>query len=361
MIILEIRDLNIFSRAMIKNTKRLIYLFVIGILSISCSTYKPFYAKSEKDWEKANNPDTLTLSYAVFLTGDAGNSELSPQEPTLKLLESQLYRIDTTISVSKKDTIVSKKSDPKDVIIFMGDNIYDHGLPSADAVNREEKETIILKQLDIVKDFKGKKIFVPGNHDWNNSKKGGLTTLQRQEEFVEQYLNNGDTFIPSGGCPGPVELQLNNNFVIIVVDSEWWLHKHEKSAVADGCTAGTREQLLSQIKSIVVRNRGKNILFTQHHPLFSNGTHGGYFTLKDHLFPLTAINKKLYIPLPVIGSLYPLLRQYGVSRQDLANKEYQLLKNSLLKILKDEKNLVFAAGHEHAHTTGFTHTGRSTI
>lgn len=333
---------------MINNSKRLLYLLIIGIFFISCSTYKPFYAKSEKDWEKANNPDTLTLSYTVFLTGDAGNSKLKSQEPTLRLLESQLYKIDTVISANKKDTIINKKSDPKDVIIFMGDNIYDNGLPPQDATSRQEKETIILQQLNVVKDFKGRKIFVPGNHDWNDSKKGGLEALKRQEEFIEQNLNKGDTFIPSNGCPGPVELQLNNNLVIIVVDSEWWLHKHEKSAIADGCTAGTREQLLSQIKDILIRNRGKNILFTQHHPLFSNGTHGGYFTLKDYIFPLTLLNKKLYIPLPIIGSLYPLSRQYGISRQDISNKEYQQLRNSLLTLLKEEKNLVFAAGHEHA-------------
>lgn len=333
---------------MIKHFTKLLYLFLIGILHISCSTYKPFYAKSEKDWQKANNPDTLSLSYTVFLIGDAGNANLLSQEPTLKLLESQIYRVDTVFSKISKDTSIIKNSDSKDVVLFMGDNIYENGLPTPDAFDRTEKEAKILEQLKIVKDFKGKKIFLPGNHDWNNSNPGGLAAINRQEEFIKEYLNDKNTFLPSNGCPGPVEIQLNKNLVIIILDSEWWLYKHNKPALYDGCSSGSKEQILSQIKDILIRNKDKNIVFTQHHPLYSNGKHGGYFTLMDYIFPLTLLKDNLYIPLPILGSLYPLLRQYGLSRQDISNKEYQQLRNGLLNLFKDEKNLVIAAGHEHA-------------
>jgi hypothetical protein len=333
---------------MIKNPIKLIFLFTTGLFLSSCTTYKPFYAKTERDWEKANNPDTLTLSYTVFLAGDVGNPDLKKQEPTLKLLESQMYRNDTTISKNKKDTLIKKVSDVKDVVIFMGDNIYEHGMPEPDASDRKDKEARIMEQLKIVKDFKGKKIFVPGNHDWNHSRPGGLAAINRQEEFIENYLDSLDVFIPSGGCAGPVEIQMNNNLVIIVLDSEWWLHKFSKSGLDDGCSTGSRGQILTQIKDILIRNKGKNIVFTQHHPLYSNGKHGGYFTLIDYMFPLTLVRDNLYIPLPILGSLYPLLRQYGLSRQDISNKDYQQLRSSLLELFKDEENLVFAAGHEHA-------------
>src|SRR5690606_11347884 len=113
---------------MIRNPIKLLLLFTTGFFISSCTTYKPFYAKSELDWEKANNPDTLTLSYTVFLAGDVGNPDLKKQEPTLKLLESQMYRNDSTISKNKKDTVIKKVSDVKDVVIFMGDNIYESGM-----------------------------------------------------------------------------------------------------------------------------------------------------------------------------------------------------------------------------------------
>ncbi|WP_017257350.1 metallophosphoesterase [Pedobacter arcticus] len=314
----------------------------------SCTTYKPFYAKSQKDWQKANNPDSLTLDYTVFLIGDVGKPSLDVQEPTLKLMESQMYKIDTIIK-NLQDTVINKTSSNKDAVIFMGDNIYEHGMPEADAVDRKEKEQLITEQLKVVKDFKGKRIFIPGNHDWNRSAYGGLEAVKRQEAFVENYLDSTDVFLPSNGCAGPVEVQMNGNLVIIAIDSEWWLTTNARSdRYQQGCTVTTEDQLIVQIKDIILRNKGKNIVFTMHHPLFSNGKHGGYFTLLDYIFPLTLVRPNAYIPLPVIGSIYPLMRQYGLSRQDISNKKYQDLRNKLLALIEDKPNIVMASGHEHA-------------
>ncbi|MFD2160899.1 BamA/TamA family outer membrane protein [Paradesertivirga mongoliensis] len=320
--------------------------FII-ILLTGCVTLKPYYDKSELTWQKAVPPDSSHLKYTVFLIGDAGNPEDSRQEPTLKLAQNHIFQ-SKKIKIGGKDSIVYTSS-PKDVVMFLGDNIYNTGLPEPDDSDRKEKERRIIEQMNIVKNFKGRKIFVPGNHDWNESYPGGLAAVNRQEEFVENYLDSADVFLPSNGCPGPVELQLNDDLVVIVLDSEWWLHKYEKPIAPDnGCTAGNRLEILEQVKDIIVRNRGKHVVIALHHPLFSNGKHGGYYSAKDYIFPLTLVRDQLYIPLPVIGSIYPFMRQYGISRQDLSNKDYQQLKRGLLTILEGEKNIVIAAGHEHA-------------
>lgn len=336
---------------MISNSlRRLIILYIIGFILQSCTSLKPYYDKSQLNWKAANSPDTLQLKYSIFLIGDAGNPDKNRQEPVLKLLQSQLFHNDTLISAGKKtDSVIVNTSHPEDVVIFLGDNIYETGLPEPDAGDRKEKERRITEQMNVVKDFKGKKIFLPGNHDWNESRPGGLAALNREEQFIENYLNAGDVFMPSNGCGGPVELQLNNNLVVIILDSEWWLSKFEKPLAPDNdCTSASKIDVIQQVKDILLRNKGKNIVLAEHHPLFSNGTHGGYFTLKDYIFPLTLVRDNWYVPLPVIGSIYPLLRQYGVSRQDLSNKDYQQLKRGLLSVLEDEKNVVIATGHEHA-------------
>ena len=240
-------------------------------------------------------------------------------------------------------------SHPEDVVIFLGDNIYERGMPPPEASDRKEKERRIISQMEVIKNFKGRSIIIPGNHDWNESLPGGLEAINRQEQFVETYLDSNDVFLPSNGCGGPVELHPSKDLVIIVIDSEWWLTKFDKPLAPDnGCTASSRLDLIQQVEDIVVRNRGKNIVLAQHHPLFSNGRHGGYFTLKDYIFPLTLVRDNYYFPLPIIGSIYPLLRQYGVSRQDLSNKDYQQLKRGLLSVIGEEKNIVVATGHEHA-------------
>lgn len=320
---------------------------IAGLCYTSCTTYKPFYAKSEREWQKANNPDSLDLDYTVFLVGDAGKPSTSRQEPTLRLMESQMYKIDTVINL--QDTVINKTSSKKDAVIFMGDNIYESGLPDVDAPDRKEKERRLVEQLKVIKDFKGKRIFIPGNHDWNHSKSGGLSAVKRQEVFVENYLDSADVFLPSNGCAGPIEVQMNGNLVIIAIDSEWWLTDHSRSdRYEQGCIVENEDQLIAQIRDILLRNKNKNIIVTQHHPLFSNGKHGGYFTLLDYIFPLTLVRPNAYIPLPVIGSIYPLMRQYGLSRQDISNKKYQSLRTRLLAIFDDNPNIVMAAGHEHA-------------
>ncbi len=324
-------------------------LIITSIILQGCTSLKPYYDKSQKNWQTANAPDTLKLKYSIFLIGDAGNPDKNRQEPVLKLLQSQINHSDTSSHGLNKDTVFVNNSHKEDVVIFMGDNIYETGLPEPGALDRADKEREITEQMKVVKDFKGHKIFVPGNHDWNESRPGGLAALNRQEEFVETYLNAGDVFMPSNGCAGPVELQLNNDLVVIIIDSEWWLSKFEKPLAPDNdCTSASRLDVIQQVQDIITRNRGKNIVLAEHHPLFSNGRHGGYYTLKDYLFPLTLIRDNYYLPLPIIGSIYPLLRQYGVSRQDLANKDYQQLKRGLLSVLENEKNVVIAAGHEHA-------------
>ncbi len=347
----EVNQESGISLSLNMRTKYLIVTLVLAgtILLNGCTSLKPFYDKTQRGWETANSPDTLKLKYSVFLIGDGGIPEKDRQEPVLKLLQTQIFNKDTTRIKFVTDTGIVNNSHPEDVVIFLGDNIYETGLPEADAPDREEKERRINEQMNVVKDFRGRKIFVPGNHDWNESRIGGLAAINRQEEYIEQYLNSGDVLMPSNGCGGPVEIQLNNDLIVIAIDSEWWLTKHDKSIAPDnGCNTSSRLEVIQQIQDIILRNKGKNIILAQHHPLFSNGRHGGYYTLKDYLFPLTLLRDNYYIPLPVIGAIYPLMRQYGVSRQDLSNKDYQQLKRGLLSILEDEQNIVIASGHEHA-------------
>ncbi len=93
---------------------------------------------------------------------------------------------------------------------------------------------------------------------------------------------------------------------------------------------------------------GRFVIVADHHPLNSYGPHGGFFSWKDHLFPLTNLNKYLFIPLPIIGSLYPLSRNLGISRQDLSNPVYKNMVDKIRKIIDNDSNLVFVSGHEHS-------------
>lgn len=314
----------------------------------ACGSVRPYVAPKYEDWQTKVPGDTAQLKYTVYLIGDAGAPEADRQEPTFKLLESMLYKTDTVIGPNG-DTTINRTSDPNGSVLFLGDNIYYKGLPPEDHRDRKEMERKLTEQLDVVKNYKGNKFIIPGNHDWDEQGPEGLKAVNRQEKFVEQYLGTGNTFLPSNGCPGPVEVQISSDMVIIIMDSQWWLHKHEKPVGPEnGCHIDDKFDLIVKLEDILDRNKGKHIVIAQHHPLFTNGNHGGFYTLKDYIFPITIVRPKMYIPLPVIGAIYPLGRKYGVTPQDLPHPEYQQLKKGILSALEKQKSTVFAAGHEHS-------------
>src|SRR5690606_901086 len=84
-----------------------------------------------------------------------------------------------------------------------------------------------------------------------------------------------------------------------------------------------------------------------HHPFKSYGPHGGFFTIKQHVFPLTDLRPNLWIPLPVVGSVYPLTRAVFGTAQDLKHPFYQNMIHAIDNILKEYKNVIHLSGHEH--------------
>ncbi|NNC49403.1 MAG: phosphoesterase, partial [Flaviramulus sp.] len=89
--------------------------------------------------------------------------------------------------------------------------------------------------------------------------------------------------------------------------------------------------------------QNKTTVFAMHHPMYTNGSHGGKYALKKHLYPF-----QHKTPLPGIASLITQLRtQGGVSIQDRYNERYHELMSRLETMSLDAENVIFASGHEH--------------
>ncbi|MGV3538913.1 MAG: metallophosphoesterase [Rufibacter sp.] len=323
-----------------KNKYRLLSIpFVLFCLVQACTVSKPYYARTVENWQQQTPKDTSELLYSVFLIGDAGAPLTDKPDPTLMHLKSQI-----------------DQAGAKSAVIYLGDNIYHNGLPEPDAYDRKTAEDRMKAQLEILKGYPGEKYMIPGNHDWGggSGSPDGWEAVKREERFVEEYLADSsivvgtDFFVPGNGCPGPFEVLIEDDIVLIALDSHWWLHPYEKPYGDDNiCGVASEVDMLVQLEDIIHKNREKNILVVAHHPLFSNGIHGGYFTLTDHLFPLTILRKGFVLPLPIIGSIYPLSRKYGGVAQDIPHPSYQAFINGLLGIFEKYDNIVYAAGHEH--------------
>ncbi|MHC0448192.1 metallophosphoesterase [Flavobacterium sp. 3-218] len=301
--------------------------FSLAIASLfivySCSTSKPQYGKNVSANETENATDTLKIAHTFFLVGDAGNADEEQAQQTLELLHQKL-----------------KKASKKSTLLFLGDNIYPKGFPSDN--HPEDKalaETKLTNQLKLTKGFKGRTIVIPGNHDWYSGIKG----LERQADFVTKYLNDKKGFLPRKTCPIE-DVKIDSVTTLIAVDSEWFLEDwNNHPTINDNCEIKTREDFFEELESLLNKNQEKTVVLAIHHPLLSNGTHGGQFSLEKQLFPL-----EQKIPLPVIGSFINLVRKTsGVSPQDIQNKQYTIYAKRIKTLLQKQKNVIVVSGHDH--------------
>ena len=290
---------------------------------------KPYYSPDNLNWQD-NVDEPHDIRHTLYLIGDGGELDTTGING-ISLLGHHL-----------------KNENENSTVVFLGDNGYPRGLPVNGHKDRKRGELALLEQVKIVENYSGNVFFIPGNHDWDYWSEGGWEGIKREETFIEKELNRGNTFLPDSGCPGPIEIELGKEILLVIIDTQWWLHKFEKpSGEYEFCGIRDENDFIDRLKQIAEENQDKQIILAGHHPIYSNGNHGGHFTLKDHLFPLTAANRNLYIPLPVIGSLYPLYRKYISSVQDIPHPKYQLLKSNILEAFEGHKNFIYAAGHEH--------------
>lgn len=269
-------------------------------------------------------------AHTLFLIGDCG-------EPVI---------MDSPIgSVLKREVA---KAGSSSTVIYLGDNVYPAGLPGVHQPGRERGEKILQTQVNWIKDVETKGIFIPGNHDWQHWNRNGWDFIRNQQQWIDSLKDKNITLLPRDGCPGPVEMPINEQLVLIILDTQWLLHGYEKPGEESDCDAKDPAALMTLLDDALMRHAGKRVILAAHHPVITYGDHGGVFTWKDHLLPLTDIRPHLYIPLPVLGSLYPLYRGVFGHPQDVKHPVYNEYSKLVQRMLSRYPGTVYVAGHEHA-------------
>jgi hypothetical protein len=307
----------------IKQNYKLFYYIFLLLLFNACATHKIELGKDTYHEIVEEEIDTIKNNHTLYLIGDAGNADEAQTKKTLSLLKDRL-----------------DKADKNSTLLFLGDNIYPLGMPTdKNTDERASAEIRLTNQLKITDNFKGKTIFIPGNHDWYH----GLKGLKEQENFVTEYLKEKKSFLPRKGC-AIESINLSNDAVLITIDSQWFLENWDNQPyINDDCEIKTRDKFFEEFESLVNKNQNKTIIIAIHHPLLTNGPHGGQFSLSKQIYP-----SKHKIPLPILGTFINLLRKTsGISPQDLQNKQYTAFVNRLKPIIQNRDNIIVVSGHEH--------------
>lgn len=285
-----------------------------------------FFAAAQTD----GSGTTDSINQRIFLIGDAGELKNS-SHPVIDWLKKNV-----------------DWNDERNMAIYLGDNIYPLGLPTEGEPSYMEAKKILDYQISLVKGKKAKAYFIPGNHDWKNGKLGGWQQVLNQGNYI-----NGKEFAnvqswPLDGCPGPVEIEVSDKVVVVLMDSQWFLYVHEKPGPGSNCDAKTIDEFATELREILATHPNQLVVLAMHHPMYSSGVHGGDFNWKTHIFPFADAIPGLYIPLPVLGSVYPIARGVFGNIQDIKHPLYRNMARTIEDVIKEHPNVIVTAGHDHS-------------
>ena len=266
------------------------------------------------------------VEYTLLLVGDAGYAEAD--DPVLANMSASAARTPN-----------------RTAMVFLGDNLYPAGLVDEGDADRQRGERILLAQVGAVRSARARGIFVPGNHDWDRGGPEGWDKVRRQGLFLE---TQGVAMLPARGCPGPSVVDLAPSVRLIVLDTQWWLHDGPRPVhPTSACPADSQAEVLDSLAAALASAGTRHVVVAAHHPLESTGPHGGYYGWQDHIFPLTRVVSWLWVPLPIVGSVYPLYRSLRPTAQNQAGSVNRSMRAALDSVLSIHPPLAYAAGHDH--------------
>lgn len=291
----------------------------------------------------SSHPVADTINQRIFLIGDAGDM-FTATHPVIEWLKKNV-----------------DWNDERNTVLFLGDNIYPLGLPLEGETSYPHSKAILDDQISLVKGKKGKAFFIPGNHDWRNGKLGGWEQVMNQVDYINSLELKNVQAWPLNGCPGPVEVELSDKVVVVLIDSQWFLFLHDKPGPGSNCSSKTIDEFQVELSEIAASHPNQLLIIATHHPLHSYGPHGGDYTWKEHIFPFTAVNPNLYIPLPILGSIYPLARGVFGNVQDLPHPLYQTMVNTIEEVMAKHPYSINVAGHDHGLQFIVREKGKDTL
>lgn len=280
------------------------------------------------------------VAHSVFLIGDAGDPSL-PHDGSDALVDRVLLALHRDI-----ESRVAKLGVDGVSTIFLGDNVYWDGLPLEGGHERRQRERKL--EAQIAASAPSAAIFVMGNHDWHIEGSEGWDRVLAQRRFLEGYAPRV-TMRPPAGCAGPDRLDVGEHLRFVLIDPIGFSHSldHPEEHQA-ACSGRTALEAYYDLGAEFSHPDGRHVGLALHYPLITAGPHGGHYTLKQHIFPLTDFWPWAWLPLPIVGSAYPIARQLGVTGTDVANEVYTRNVSAIYRATRPEVPSFFVGGHEHS-------------
>ena len=230
------------------------------------------------------------------------------------------------------DSSISASTTPAH-IFYLGD------LVSKNGVQQQPHPNDILNIRLLTNAFQKHKdvglLFFSGDRDWDNSGKAGNKKVKHLEDYIEDELNYKKTFNPSKGCPGPKVIKINNYTTLIAINSQWFIHPHDRPEAPDtDCKILNEADFWDELEEEIEAAEGTNIIIAAHHPIYSHGRYAGKRRFRYHL-------------LPIFGTFYNSFHKEIGGPADMANSRYQEYTYQMRSLLHNYSSILYVSAHEH--------------
>jgi len=253
-------------------------------------------------------------SKELFLAIISNTAESDPRESALN------QYLEYVKSLPKKNTW----------LFGLGDYTDQNGI-SKNPGNDNQQRLDFLNQLD--KEVH-RSLIIGGDRDWDRSGIEGLKKYKNLEDYLDEILGKKTIFIKNG-CPGPKVIELNDQYVCIAINSQWFIHPHEKPQFPNtDCDISSAYDFWEELEDALEDNENKRIIILTHHPIYSSGKSFGNQMGSLHL-------------LPIVGSFINSYRKNIGLPSDFAHPNHQAYSLRMREIIADFSNILFISGHEH--------------
>jgi hypothetical protein len=310
----------------------------IAVATLGCAP--PPVAMVGAPIEPIECSDDSHTTDSVFLIGDAGDPKL-PDADSNELIDPVLLSLNEHIGRR-----IQLLGEDRVSTVFLGDNVYWNGLPPEAHKDRRERERKL--EAQIAASAPSRAVFLLGNHDWDVDGPEGWIRALEQRRFLQRFAPRVETK-PLAGCTGPGRLDVGEWLRIIFTDQAAFEHVHRRPEEhATQCPEDDDLEAFLRLSDEFDHPDGRHMALALHHPLVTAGPHGGHYTWKQHLFPLTDFWSWAWLPLPIIGSVYPLSRGWGASDTDITSAAYDRMVRSIFRAARPLAPQFFIGGHEHS-------------